>query len=158
MTNFPDRVVSQDSGHRSCSFLSQHSFRTFPCPLGVAVDCWLKGAQNLPLSRTTALGFSRMSSISTGYDLSASTFPPDVLGTALPGFRSCNPPWLRLSKRTRDHMSQKSRLGPYPPTLELQLVDHLPQSVTFPFASILSQIGEICMLKTHEICQLILLS
>ena len=26
-----------------------------------------------------------------------------LLGTALPGFRSCKPPWLRLSQRPWDH-------------------------------------------------------
>ena len=29
----------------------------------------------------------------------------EMLGTALPGFRSCNPPWLRLSERLWDPKS-----------------------------------------------------
>ena len=37
----------------------------------------------------------------------------DVLGTALPGFRGCNPPWLRLSQ-SWDHKSLKRQsLSPW---------------------------------------------
>ena len=37
-----------------------------------------------------------------------------VLGTALPGFRSCNPPWLRLSQRPCDHKPlRRQSLSPW---------------------------------------------
>ena len=37
-----------------------------------------------------------------------------VLGTALPDFRSCNPPWLRLSQRPWDHKPlRRQSLSPW---------------------------------------------
>ena len=37
-----------------------------------------------------------------------------VLGPALPGFRSCNPPWLRLSQRPWDHkLLRRQSLSPW---------------------------------------------
>ena len=37
-----------------------------------------------------------------------------VLGTALPGVRSCNPPWLRLSQRPWDHkLLRRQSLSPW---------------------------------------------
>ena len=37
-----------------------------------------------------------------------------LLGTVLPGFRSCNPPWLRLSERPWDHKPLKRQsLSPW---------------------------------------------
>ena len=37
-----------------------------------------------------------------------------LLGTALPGFRDCNPPWLRLSKRPWDHKPlRRQSLSPW---------------------------------------------
>ena len=42
-----------------------------------------------------------------------SDFPP-LLGTALPGFRSCKPPWLRLSERPWDHKPlRRQSLSPW---------------------------------------------
>ena len=37
-----------------------------------------------------------------------------VLGTAPPGFKSCNPPWLRLSQRPWDHKPlRRQSLSPW---------------------------------------------
>ena len=41
-------------------------------------------------------------------------FFPLLLGTTLPDFRSCNPPWLRLSERTWDHKPlRRQSLSPW---------------------------------------------
>ena len=49
-----------------------------------------------------------------------------LLGTALPGFRRYNPPWLRLSKKTLGTSGQDGGIGRHtvPPSLHNQKKDN----------------------------------
>ena len=58
---------------------------------------------SLLLPPLTVLLLSIYESVSTLLVCAVCSIDTTLLGTALPGFRSCNPPWLRLSERPWDH-------------------------------------------------------
>ena len=81
--------------------------RTFTYPLKGSTFWLLLGISELPASLLLSFG-PLLSKIRKTWTQAL------LLGTVLPGFRSCNPPWLRLSQRPWDHkLLRRQSLSPW---------------------------------------------